>query len=200
MIRQRPGKISTSPPCRAELGGRASRHTRHEGRQKNLTWHVRRWAKSASRFNAVARGYFKTQLTRRWSNIGIPSWLEKRTPAGRWGKCRGVVGDACVPSGNGVSPFVNGHTLLYRWWDHHQSLGNARSSHRPVGGATMKAVAFMLPAIFGSGTANPRQRCGTGRDRSRGRRYLRIDLHIQHGGFGTVRCASDDPRSEVAGT
>ncbi|KNY15314.1 hypothetical protein AKG11_19030 [Shinella sp. SUS2] len=38
------------------------------------------------------------------------AWLEKRTPAGRWGKVEELVG-ACIFLASDASSFVNGHTL-----------------------------------------------------------------------------------------
>lgn len=38
------------------------------------------------------------------------SWLEKRTPAGRWGNVEELVGAAVFLCSN-ASSFVNGHTL-----------------------------------------------------------------------------------------
>ena len=38
------------------------------------------------------------------------AWLEKRTPAGRWGNVDELIGAAVFLAGN-ASSFVNGHTL-----------------------------------------------------------------------------------------
>ncbi|MEK6216269.1 MAG: SDR family oxidoreductase, partial [Boseongicola sp.] len=38
------------------------------------------------------------------------AWLEKRTPAGRWGKVEELVG-ACIFLGSAASGFVNGQTI-----------------------------------------------------------------------------------------
>ena len=38
------------------------------------------------------------------------AWLEKRTPAGRWGNVEELVG-ACIFLSSAASSFVNGHTL-----------------------------------------------------------------------------------------
>ena len=39
------------------------------------------------------------------------AWLEKRTPAGRWGKVEELVG-TCVFLGSAVSGFVNGQAIF----------------------------------------------------------------------------------------
>lgn len=40
----------------------------------------------------------------------LSAWLEKRTPAGRWGKVEELVG-ACIFLSSDASSFVNGHIL-----------------------------------------------------------------------------------------
>ncbi len=42
---------------------------------------------------------------------GLHHWLEKRTPAGRWGNVDELVG-ACIFLASGASSFVNGHVLF----------------------------------------------------------------------------------------
>ena len=69
------------------------------------------WAKHGLQCNAIAPGYFETPL-----NAGLVAdpdftdWLEKRTPAGRWGKVEELVGAAVFLAGP-ASSFVNGHIL-----------------------------------------------------------------------------------------
>ena len=69
------------------------------------------WAKYGLQCNAIAPGYFDTPL-----NVALvtdpefSAWLEKRTPAGRWGKVEELVG-ACVFLASPASSFVNGHIL-----------------------------------------------------------------------------------------
>lgn len=69
------------------------------------------WAKYGLNCNAIAPGYFDTPLNA--ALVADPSftqWLEKRTPAGRWGRVEELVG-ACIFLASDASSFVNGHIL-----------------------------------------------------------------------------------------
>jgi len=69
------------------------------------------WAKYGLQCNAIAPGYFDTPLNAALvSDKEFTSWLEKRTPAGRWGEVEELVG-ACIFLSSSASNFVNGHTL-----------------------------------------------------------------------------------------
>jgi NAD(P)-dependent dehydrogenase (short-subunit alcohol dehydrogenase family) len=69
------------------------------------------WAKHGPQINAIAPGYFKTPLNQALvDNPEFSSWLEKRTPAGRWGNVEELVGEAVFLSGK-ASSFINGHAL-----------------------------------------------------------------------------------------
>ncbi|MCR9275125.1 MULTISPECIES: SDR family oxidoreductase [Mameliella] len=69
------------------------------------------WARHGLQCNAIAPGYFDTPLNEALVNDPeFSAWLEKRTPAGRWGKVEELVG-ACVFLSSDASSFVNGHTL-----------------------------------------------------------------------------------------
>lgn len=69
------------------------------------------WARHGLNCNALAPGYFETPLNAALvANPEFTTWLEKRTPAGRWGKVEELVG-ACVFLASDASSFVNGHTL-----------------------------------------------------------------------------------------
>ena len=69
------------------------------------------WAKHGLQVNAIAPGYFDTPLNAALvADPEFSAWLEKRTPAGRWGEVGELVG-ACVFLGSAASSFVNGHTL-----------------------------------------------------------------------------------------
>ena len=62
--------------------------------------------------NAIAPGYFATELTRALvEDEQFSSWVRGRTPAGRWGDTRDLVG-ALVFLASGASDFVNGQTLF----------------------------------------------------------------------------------------
>ena len=69
------------------------------------------WAKYGLQCNAIAPGYFDTPLNAALvTDPDFSAWLEKRTPAGRWGKVEELVG-ACVFLASPASSFVNGHIL-----------------------------------------------------------------------------------------
>jgi gluconate 5-dehydrogenase len=69
------------------------------------------WARHGLQCNAIAPGYFDTPLNAALvADPTFSEWLEKRTPAGRWGKVEELVG-ACVFLASPASSFVNGHVL-----------------------------------------------------------------------------------------
>lgn len=69
------------------------------------------WAKYGLQCNAIAPGYFDTPLNAALvADPEFSAWLEKRTPAGRWGKVEELVG-ACIFLGSNASGFVNGQTI-----------------------------------------------------------------------------------------
>lgn len=69
------------------------------------------WARHGLQCNAIAPGYFDTPLNAALvADDEFSAWLEKRTPAGRWGNVEELVG-ACVFLSSAASSFVNGHTL-----------------------------------------------------------------------------------------
>ncbi len=70
------------------------------------------WARHGLHCNAIAPGYFETPLNEALvSDPEFTAWLEKRTPAGRWGKTEELVG-ACIFLASPASSFVNGHVLF----------------------------------------------------------------------------------------
>ncbi len=69
------------------------------------------WAKHGLQINAIAPGYFRTELNQALvDDPTFSGWLETRTPAGRWGDVEELVG-AAVFLASDASSFVNGHTL-----------------------------------------------------------------------------------------
>ncbi|MBB4009847.1 SDR family oxidoreductase [Allorhizobium taibaishanense] len=69
------------------------------------------WAKYGLQCNAIAPGYFDTPLNAALvADPDFTTWLEKRTPAGRWGNVEELVG-ACIFLASDASSFVNGHIL-----------------------------------------------------------------------------------------
>jgi gluconate 5-dehydrogenase len=69
------------------------------------------WAKHGLNCNAIAPGYFDTPLNAALvADPAFTTWLEKRTPAGRWGQVDELVG-ACIFLASDAASFVNGHIL-----------------------------------------------------------------------------------------
>ena len=69
------------------------------------------WAKFGIQCNALAPGYFDTPLNAALvADPTFTAWLQKRTPAGRWGNVEELVG-ACIFLASSASTFVNGHIL-----------------------------------------------------------------------------------------
>ncbi|WP_026620789.1 gluconate 5-dehydrogenase (plasmid) [Ensifer sp. WSM1721] len=113
MIRRGAGKIINIASVQTALARPSiAPYTATKGAVGNLTKGMATdWARYGLQCNAIAPGYFDTPL-----NAGLvadpafSAWLEKRTPAGRWGKVDELVG-ACVFLASDASSFVNGHVL-----------------------------------------------------------------------------------------
>ncbi|HVS51785.1 MAG TPA: glucose 1-dehydrogenase [Opitutaceae bacterium] len=69
------------------------------------------WAKHGVQANAIAPGYFVTELNRSLiDDAEFNAWVCKRTPAGRWGQPEELVG-AAVFLASRASGYVNGQML-----------------------------------------------------------------------------------------
>ena len=69
------------------------------------------WAPHNIQVNGIGPGYFKTELTDPLvKDEKFSTWLTGRTPAGRWGDVRELVG-AAIFLASPASDFVNGHVL-----------------------------------------------------------------------------------------
>ncbi|MGS4945828.1 SDR family oxidoreductase [Meridianimarinicoccus sp. RP-17] len=88
-------------------------YTATKGAVANLTKGMATdWARHGLQCNAIAPGYFDTPLNAALvADPEFSAWLEKRTPAGRWGRVEELVGAAVFLSSD-ASSFVNGHTLF----------------------------------------------------------------------------------------
>jgi len=61
--------------------------------------------------NGIAPGFIETEMTQSLKSVdGFNEWLQKRTPAGRWGNPKDLVG-AAVFLASDASNFVNGQIL-----------------------------------------------------------------------------------------
>jgi gluconate 5-dehydrogenase len=113
MIRRGRGKIVNIASVQAELARPGiAPYTATKGAVRNLTRGMcADWAKYGLQINAIAPGYFKTPLNQALvDDAAFSAWLEKRTPAGRWGNVEELTG-AAVFLASDASSFVNGHTL-----------------------------------------------------------------------------------------
>ena len=88
-------------------------YTATKGAVANLTKGMSTdWAPHGLNVNAIAPGYFDTPLNAALvQNAEFSAWLEKRTPAGRWGQLDELIGAGIFLSSAAAS-FVNGHTLF----------------------------------------------------------------------------------------
>ena len=69
-------------------------------------------AGSGIQVNALAPGYFATELTRALvDDPEFSAWVAKRTPAGRWGETRELVGTLLFLA-SPASDFVNGQVIF----------------------------------------------------------------------------------------
>ena len=114
MIKRGHGKIINIASVQTALARPGiAPYTTTKGAVANLTKGMATdWAKYGLNCNAIAPGYFDTPLNAALvADSEFSAWLEKRTPAGRWGKVEELVG-ACVFLSSGAASFVNGHTLF----------------------------------------------------------------------------------------
>ena len=114
MIGRRRGKIINIASVQTALARPGiAPYTTTKGAVGNLTKGMATdWAKHGLQCNAIAPGYFDTPLNAALvADPEFSAWLEKRTPAGRWGNVEELVGAAVFLS-SAASSFVNGHTLF----------------------------------------------------------------------------------------
>lgn len=114
MIKRGAGKIINIASVQTALARPGiAPYTATKGAVGNLTKGMATdWAKHGLQCNAIAPGYFDTPLNAALvADPEFSSWLEKRTPAGRWGNVDELVG-ASIFLSSGASSFVNGHTLF----------------------------------------------------------------------------------------
>lgn len=113
MIKRGAGKIINIGSVQSELARPSiAPYTATKGAVKNLTRGMcADWAKYGLQINGIGPGYFRTPLNQALvDNPEFSAWLEKRTPAGRWGDVHELVGAAVFLASN-ASTFVNGHML-----------------------------------------------------------------------------------------
>lgn len=114
MIKRGEGKIINIASVQTALARPGiAPYTATKGAVGNLTKGMSTdWAQYGLQCNAIAPGYFDTPLNAALvADPEFSAWLEKRTPAGRWGNVEELVG-ACIFLSSGASSFVSGHTLF----------------------------------------------------------------------------------------
>lgn len=69
------------------------------------------WARQGINVNAIAPGYFRTELTRRmWEDPARSEWIVGRTPMGRWGDLEDLKGTAVFLASE-ASDFITGQLI-----------------------------------------------------------------------------------------
>lgn len=113
MISRKAGKIINIASVQTALARPGiAPYTATKGAVGNLTKGMATdWAQHGMQCNAIAPGYFDTPLNAALvADPDFSAWLKKRTPAGRWGEVKELVG-AAIFLASDASSFVNGHTL-----------------------------------------------------------------------------------------
>ena len=113
MIPRKRGKIVNIASVQAELARAGiAPYAATKGAVRQLTRGMAcDWAPHGLQVNALAPGYFDTELNAALvSDPAFTAWLEKRTPAGRWGRIEELVGAAVFLTSD-ASSFVNGQIL-----------------------------------------------------------------------------------------
>ncbi|NLS01628.1 SDR family oxidoreductase [Rhizobium sp. P38BS-XIX] len=113
MIKRGHGKIINIASVQTALARPGiAPYTATKGAVGNLTKGMATdWARHGLQCNAIAPGYFDTPLNAALvADAEFSRWLERRTPAGRWGQIEELIG-ACVFLASDASSFVNGHIL-----------------------------------------------------------------------------------------
>lgn len=113
MIARRRGRIINIASVQSELARlNIAPYTASKGGVKMLTKGMATdWGRYGLRINAIAPGYFKTELNKALvEDDKFSAWLKARTPMGRWGDVEELVG-AAIFLASEASSFVNGHVL-----------------------------------------------------------------------------------------
>jgi gluconate 5-dehydrogenase len=113
MVARRRGKIVNICSVMSELGRPTIiPYTTSKGAVKMMTRGLcAELGRHNIQVNGIGPGYIETELNAALtSDKAFSSWVEQRTPAGRWGKVEELVGAAVFLSSR-ASDYVNGHIL-----------------------------------------------------------------------------------------
>ena len=114
MIERKSGKIINIASLMSEASRRTiGAYVASKGAVKQLTKSMStEWAIHNIQANAIAPGYFKTDLNiPLFTDPDFNAWVEKRTPAGRWGEPEELIGIA-VFLASAASSYMNGQTII----------------------------------------------------------------------------------------
>ncbi|WP_156410197.1 SDR family NAD(P)-dependent oxidoreductase [Bosea sp. Root381] len=114
MVPRQRGKIISIGSVMSELG-RATiiPYTASKGAVKMMTRGLAaELGKHNIQANAIGPGYFTTEINKALiADEAFSAWVSSRTPAGRWGETKELVGAAIFLS-SAASDYVNGHLLM----------------------------------------------------------------------------------------
>ncbi len=113
MIERKRGKIINICSLMSEAGRQTvAPYTAAKGAVKQLTKGMcADWARFGLQINGIGPGYFATPLNKALvEDPDFNAWVEKRTPAGRWGEVEELQG-ACIFLASDASSFVNGQII-----------------------------------------------------------------------------------------
>ncbi len=113
MIARKRGRIVNVASVQSELARpNIAPYAASKGGVKMLTKGMATdWGRHGLRVNAIAPGYFRTELNKALvEDEKFSGWLQGRTPMGRWGDVDELVG-AAIFLASDASSFVNGHIL-----------------------------------------------------------------------------------------
>lgn len=114
MMPRKRGKVVNIGSVMSELG-RASiiPYTASKGAVKMMTRGLAaEFGKHNIQANAIGPGYFTTEINKALiADEAFSAWVSSRTPAGRWGETKELVGAAVFLS-SPASDYVNGHLLM----------------------------------------------------------------------------------------
>lgn len=113
MIKRRAGKIINVCSLQSELARKTiAPYAAAKGGLKMLTRGMAvDWAPYNIQVNAIAPGYFITDMTRSLADDReFDAWLKQRTPAQRWGRPEELLGAVCLFA-SAASDFINGQIL-----------------------------------------------------------------------------------------